>query len=127
MNRRDSQAAKQRSADRRLREDGAPRLANEVKKLSSLRLDVENGSSKYAWRIVVERAPALFEVPCPEDQCENGGHDLTRAITHDLRRSATRFEGESVCQGTTPLGVCGRVLKYVGVATYRDKHGPSPT
>jgi hypothetical protein len=125
MNRRDSQAAKQRSTERKVREDGAPRLSNEFRRLSSLRLDVENGSSKYVWRIVVERAPSLFEITCPEDGCTDGGHDLTRSITHSLRQSATTFSGESVCRGKTPLGDCGRVLKFVAVATYRDKAPPT--
>jgi hypothetical protein len=118
--RRNNQEAKQRSAERRLREDEAPRLINEVRRLTSLQIDVTNGGSQYLWRIVVERAPALFEIACPEPACTNGGHDITRSVMHALRTSSQRFEGEGVCHGDVPLGSCGRVLKYVAQATYRD-------
>ncbi len=120
MLRRNSQEAKQRIADRRLREDEAPRLHNELRRLVSLQLDIENGGTRYLWRIVVERAPALFEIPCPEEACTNGGHDLTRGIMTALRASRTHFEGESSCSGDLPGGSCGRLLKYVADATYKD-------
>ena len=120
MTRRYDQEAKQRTADRRQREDDAPRLTMEVRKLASLMIDVANGSNRYLWRIVVERAPALFEIPCPEQGCENGGHDLTRELLRALRAGNTTVEGESVCHGDLGQGSCGRVLKYVATATYRE-------
>jgi hypothetical protein len=120
MIRRDNQAAKQRSVERRLREDEAPRLTKEIKRLKSLQIDVDNGGNKYVWRIVVERAPALFVIACPEPACQNGGHDITRAVLQSLRSAATRFDGESACRGEVASGDCGRVLKYVAQATYGD-------
>lgn len=120
MNRRKHEEVKQRAAERRLREDEAPRLNAEIRRLVSLQIDVENGANKYTWRIVVERAPALFEIACSEPACEHGGHDITRSVTRALAAASTRFEGESVCRGDLPLGSCGRVLKYVATATYRD-------
>jgi hypothetical protein len=120
MTRRYDQEAKQRIADRRLREDEAPRLVEEAPRLATLQIDVENGTNRYLWRIVVERAPALFEIPCPEQGCENGGHDLTREIMRALRTSAPRVEGESSCRGDLGQRTCGRVLKYVATATYRE-------
>jgi hypothetical protein len=118
--RRNDQAAKQRSQERRQREDEAPRLIKEVRRLTSLHIDVVNGGTQYVWRIVVERAPALFEIACLEPACTNGGHDITRSVMQALRASSVRFEGEGVCPGDLPLGACGRSLKYVAKATYRD-------
>jgi hypothetical protein len=118
--RRNQEEAKQRRAQRRLREDTAPRLSDEVRNLTSLDIDVENAGSRYLWRIVVERAPALFEIACSEPTCTSGGHDLTLSIMRGLRASSTRFEGKGACRGDVPLGNCGRILTYVARATYRD-------
>jgi hypothetical protein len=118
--RRNQEEAKQRRAQRRLREDAAPRLLAEVCNLTSLDIDVANAGSQFLWRIVIERAPALFEIACTEPTCTNGGHDLTQSIMRGLRASSTRFEGEAVCRGDVPLGNCGHILKYVARATYRD-------
>lgn len=70
-------------------------------------------------RIVVERAPALFELPCGDRSCKDGGHDLTHAILTELQHGTTRFEGENHCSGYLGGAPCGSVLRYVGVATYR--------
>jgi hypothetical protein len=107
-----------------LREDQAPRLIDEVRRLLSLQIDVANGGTQYVWKIVVERAPALFEIPCPEPTCTNGGHDITRSIMQNLRAASVRFEGDGVCGGDLPVGNCGRVLKYVAKATYRADAEP---
>lgn len=117
--RRNHEEARQRAAARRLREDQAPRLKDEVHRLASLDIDVANGQSQYRWRIVVDRAPALFDLACLEPTCTNGGHDMTRSIMQALRASSERFEGDGVCRGDVPVGTCGRVLKYVATATYR--------
>ncbi len=77
-----------------------------------------NGGNQYLWRIVVERAPALFEIPCPEPACTNGGHDITRSVMQALRASSPTFEAEFTCQGDVAAGSCGRILKYVAKATY---------
>ena len=117
--RRNQEEARQRRAQRRLREDKAPRLRDEVKGLTSLDIDVAQDGNRFLWRIVVERAPALFEVACPEPTCTNGGHDLTSGIMRGLRASAARFEGDDACRGDVPLGSCGRILTYTARATYR--------
>src|SRR5262249_44839803 len=121
---RNNQDAKQRSLDRRKREDDAARLNDEVRRLGSLDIEVDDGGSRYIKRIVVERAPALFEFPCPEETCENGGHDITRALMEALRASATRLEGEDPCRGAVPSGPCGRIMKFVAQATYRATRRP---
>jgi hypothetical protein len=125
MNRRHSEAA-QRFAERRRREDEAPRLLALVPGLESLRLEFRESRAggqmvdlAHTRRVVVERAPALFELPCQDSSCKDGGHDITRAIVEALRGGAERFEGEDVCRGQVGTAECNRVLTYVGTATYR--------
>jgi hypothetical protein len=119
MNKRNNQEAKQRAEERRRREDEAPRLIREVARLASLDIEVDNGGNRYTWRIVVDRAPALFELGCPGEACTSGGHDLTRAVMQRLRASAVVFQGESTCRGDLPSGSCTQVVKYVARATYK--------
>ncbi|WP_146651975.1 hypothetical protein [Labilithrix luteola] len=125
MNRRNRDAAN-RFAERRRREDEAPRLLAEAKNLASLKLELEERRSgvvsaevSHIRRVVVEHAPALFEVPCSDPSCHDGGHDLTRPIMAELRAGATRFEGEDVCYGQVGNVPCERLLRYVGIATYK--------
>jgi hypothetical protein len=123
--RRNSEAA-QRFAERRRREDAAPRLRTEVPGLVSLNLELtEQGAEttaamKHLRRVVVESAPALFEIPCLDPACLDGGHDLTHSIMRALRARASTFEGEDACHGSVRTAACGRVLRYAVVATYRS-------
>ena len=126
MNRRFSEAA-QRAAERRQREDEAPRLLEKVPNLESLKLDVEERSAgasvpeaTHIRRIVVEHAPALFAIPCTDHACRDGGHDLTLQIMHALRANETEFTGEDACNGHLGPSSCRRVLKFVAHATYRS-------
>src|SRR5262245_56337518 len=116
-----------RAIERRQREDEAPRLKNEVARLTELYLEIEEhvaGSttvaSRYVRRIVIENAPALFEIQCSEGRCTDGGHDLTGPIMRALSSLATEFRGEDACYGRLGSGsdVCGRVLRYVAHAKY---------
>lgn len=125
MKRRNSEAA-ERMAERRRREDEAPRLATVVPALQTLRLEVLERSSSisrpehtHVRHIVVASAPALFVFPCHDGQCKQGGHDLTTEILAQLRAGRTRFEGEDVCSGTSGSANCTRILGYVAVATYQ--------
>lgn len=118
--------AAQRASERRRREDEAARLKGEVPKLESLRLDIEEKhagnvvpESTHIRRVQVEHAPALFAMPCHDRECKEGGHDVTEAILRALRSSQTRFEGDHACQGKVGEGECGRLLHYVGTATYK--------
>lgn len=118
MNSRFSQLeAKKRSAERRQREDEAPRLRDEVPGLTSLRFEIESGDTRYTWHIVVERAPALFHIGCAEPACREGGHDVTAGVLRELRKHSARFEGEHVCTGQVRGAECGRLLRYVATAT----------
>jgi hypothetical protein len=126
MRRRNFEAA-QRFADRRQREDDAPRLATAVPRLQALRLEVEerrsgvsSAESTHIRRIVVDAAPALFVLPCHDERCRDGGHDVTSVVMHALRAGQPQFEGEDACPGLVGSALCQRVLRYVGIAEYRD-------
>lgn len=121
--RRNTEAA-QRSQERREREDAAPRLHDVIPRLTSLALEIKEArdgevSVNYTRRVVVERAPALFEIPCTDPDCKQGGHDVTASILRELRGAKTRFEGEHTCDGQLGRGACNRVLRYVGLAEYQ--------
>jgi hypothetical protein len=130
-NRRNGFAA-QRFAERRRREDEAPRLSEQVRDLESLRLELEErcgdtgASPKYTRRFVVARAPALFFVPCGDPRCLDGGHDLTNTVMHALRTQQTSFEADDTCGGALGNSQCARVLHVDGIAEYRS-HGASPS
>src|SRR5881394_2700311 len=100
MRRRNLEAA-ERQAERRRREDQAPRLAQSVPKLEHLRLELEErrpaisaSETAHVRHIIISRAPALFELPCQDPRCKDGGHDLTASIMRALRASEGRFAGE---------------------------------
>jgi len=110
----------QHVADRRRREDEAPRLLAEVPALTRLSFAVaeraESGftiGSGHTRRIVVEHAAARFEVPCSAGGCDGGVHDLTSGVMHELHRGSARFESDIRCDR------CGCVLHHVAVAEYR--------
>jgi hypothetical protein len=115
-----------RTAERRQREDEAPRLALTIPALQGLRLEVLEHSSSisrpehtHVRHVVVASAPALFVMPCHDTQCKDGGHDLTHEILAALRRGNARFKGENACPGTVGSAGCSRTLGYVALATYQ--------
>ena len=118
-----------RVAERRRRESDAPRLAAQVPSLVSLQLDIEDRSgvvaSKHIRRYVVDRAPALFLVPCVDPRWIDGGHDLTFDVMRALRAREGTFEGTDNCIGSVGPSPCGRVLHFKPIATYfeRDEVG----
>jgi hypothetical protein len=122
MNRRNS-AAVQRFADRRQREEDAPRLCDEIPDLVSLRLEIEERSGvtvvKHVRHVVVDRAPSLFVMPCGDPRCTGGGHDLTEAMMRALRAHQTSARGDDACYGSTGPSPCGRVMHFEAVARYR--------
>jgi len=126
MMRRQGREVTLRTAERRQREDEAPRLAVTIPALRGLRLQVLEHSSNIARpeyahvrHVVVASAPALFVVPCSDKDCKEGGHDLTLEVLAALRRGNLRFEGTDACRGTIGSAGCSRILGYVGVATYQ--------
>jgi hypothetical protein len=126
MRRRRSDAA-ERAAERRSREDAAPRLKARAPDLTSLKLEVEEshetvgaGEPKHVRHIVVERAPALFILPCGDRSCEGGGYDITTAVMRAVEAHEEHFRAEDCCHGTVGNASCGRSLRVTGTATYRS-------
>lgn len=111
-----------RFAERRQREEEAPRLSNQVPRLVALQLEIEERtpilSVKHTRRIVVDRAPALFLVRCGDPRCVDE-HDLTTTVMRALRAGQTSFQGSDQCMGTVGTSVCSRVVHFDAVAQYR--------
>ena len=116
----------ERVARRREREDVAGKLRAKVPGLAVLEIAIHEarpdgclGDTQYLRRIVIEHAPALFEIPCSYPGCEDGGYDVTRDFLRALEAQQVHFEGERRCEGRCKTIDCTRVLKYVATASYR--------
>jgi hypothetical protein len=125
--RRKPSAASIRSTERRQREDTAVRLLAQVPSLVVLEFAIEErrgtasiAESRHVRRFVVERAPALFDLPCADRSCADGGHDVTREVMASLRAMSRTFTGEHTCDGNVGSGTCGRVLRYTATAKYGE-------
>ena len=119
-----------RFADRRQREDEAPRLSTQVPDLASLKFEIEErygaGATKHTRRVVVDRAPALFLVPCGDPRCTDSEHDLTGAVMIALRAHRTSFDGDDECGGTLGSAgnaFCSRTVHFHATAEYRSSPG----
>ncbi len=115
QNKKNSPSA-QRAAERREREEQAPRLSTKVQGLKALRIAIEDrhalGTTKHVRHVMVARAPALFVIPCGDAVCDSPGHDITSAVMRALSMRLTAFEGESGCDGNVGTAVCSRVLHF---------------
>ena len=123
--RRNTEAAK-RAADRREREDSADRLVEVVPTLGNLTLHIEERRTdknevevSHTRRVVIDRAPAHFELGC-SDRRGDGGHDVTHAIMEALRAGETEFTGSDVCGGQSKHAPCKLELHFSAVADYAD-------
>ena len=103
--------AAERYAERRRREEEAPRLLTAIPTLESLRLEIEErraggslSEAAHVRRIVVERAPALFVLPCHDAACKGGGHDVTP--DHDAPQTSKDEDGDP-SQATGNPGAAG--------------------
>jgi hypothetical protein len=123
MNNRRNSPQAQRFAERRRREDEAPRLREQIPDLLSLRLEIEErpevGGSAHTRRVVIEQAPALFLVPCSDPRCTDGEHDLTATVMRALRCRETSFHGEDDCRGSVGPNACPRLIHFEATAEYR--------
>lgn len=124
--RRKNSPAALRFAERRRREDEAPRLSTQVPDLVRLELYIDDvaglttgGSPTHIRRIVVDHAPALFLVSCQDPRCIDGEHDVTTHVMRALRARETSFEGTDECSGNVGLSACSRVLHFRASAEYR--------
>ncbi len=109
------------------RESSAPRLTDEVPSLRTLRLTMRFRRGEHALPesehtriVVVQRAPALFVVPCSDPQCREGGHDVTQDIMFRLRSKNGAFVGSASCSGSlgSAAAPCARTLVFEASATY---------
>ncbi len=109
---------------RREREDSAKRLSVEVPGLVSLRLDIEekrpgaSSSTRHAKIVVVDRAPALVDLPCTDPACRNGGYELTYEVLRGLRARETHFQVDARCEGQLGSASCHSVILVVAHAAY---------
>lgn len=117
--------AMRRAAARRKREDDAARLRDKVPNLRRLAITIEEHPLgpegppvRHIRHVVVERAPALFEIPCSERHCENGGHDLTRRVMRALRGGKARFTGSDRCSGEVDGEECQVEIHFEAEATF---------
>jgi hypothetical protein len=113
-----------KAAERRQREDSAPRLQQSVPALESLAIqfhevygDNSLAEGTHIRRIVVANAPAHFEIPCASRDCE-GVHDLTLMLLNELLEAHREFGGEHCCDGGEQHKDCGRTLRWSAVADY---------
>jgi hypothetical protein len=101
---------KERTVQRDERENAADELAQRVPDLTSLSIEIREtrpegcvSDTYYIRRVVLEQAPALFEVVCFDPRCEDGGYDVTPDIIFALKSRQARFEGHQTCRGTVRL------------------------
>ncbi|HEY5959723.1 MAG TPA: hypothetical protein VIV60_24385 [Polyangiaceae bacterium] len=110
------------AVDRRRREDDAPRISAIVPQLSELSIYVDEHSTiaspRYVRRVVVQSAPALFIVPCSDEHCADGGHDISSEVIGAIRSKLQTFSGSHVCTGQMGTRDCGRKMWYRGEAVY---------
>jgi len=124
-NRRHQTQAARSHQERRQREDEAPRLTREVRQLAALDIEIveyrAGGAAfvaRYTRRVVIQHAPAHFEIPCSNERCSGGGYELTPEIMHALRARRAVFDGQAACSGSVGSGDCGRSLHYFAHASY---------
>ncbi len=130
MNYRKNLERKARHAQRMAREDSAGKLVALAPDLKELYISIDEtqrsgsaiGGTRYIRRVVLASAPALFELPCSDPKCEDGGYDVTDEILSALASHRKVFEGQRSCPGRSSTHDCGRILRYVATATYHDEH-----
>jgi hypothetical protein len=122
--------ALERRRERQQREDSAPRLSTEIPALRTLRLTMSYYRGDVAVQpghtrlVVVQRAPALFQVTCADKDCKQGGHDITEPVMRGLREGHKLFTGSAPCSGElgatpeTPGVRCGSELRFEAEATF---------
>ncbi len=120
------QEVAERRKARREREDSSRRLHDVVPKLERFHLEVSverEGvvlmGTAHVRRFVVANAPALFVLPCTDEDCKDGGHDVTDGVVRSLQNSLERFDIVNRCNGQIGSTSCKRVMHLAGAAGYR--------
>lgn len=114
-----------RRSERWQREDDAPRLKATFPELESLKFELDElvddraiPGMRRVRHIMVDQAAALFEIPCSDTKCEDGGHDVTDQVLAALESGSQEFEGQHACHGNASEGPCKRVLAFKGIAKF---------
>jgi hypothetical protein len=112
-------------SERWQRENDAPRLADRVPSVRTLRFELSETrddhpivGTRVVRHIIVARAAALFEFPCGDPKCIDGGHDVTGDVIGELLAKRLAFVGKSACRGYVGDHECGRSLAFQAAATY---------
>ena len=118
--------AARRFAERRRREDEAPRLHDRFPDLATLRLEVKERAigggllhSSHIRPVLVDRAPLLFVFPCGDGACD-GEHELTQVVARHLGAGEDRFEIENACPGTINGTPCRREISVLATVTRKS-------
>ena len=119
--------ARHRMSERWQRQDEADRLLGRIPTLRRLSIAVEERSGyttiaavSHVRRVVVESAPALFEIQCSSDECDGGYYDVTYDVLQALKRGVERFDFACTCNGTVRGAACPREARFVGVARFDE-------
>jgi hypothetical protein len=75
---------------------------------------------QYVKHVVVERAPALFKLPCHDEFCRDGGYDITALVMRGLRAGEAQFSGTQGCEGRVGQHSCRRTMSFQCAATYAE-------
>lgn len=112
-------------AERWRREDAAPRLLERVPSLQTLILSLNDlrgenrvNGTKRMQHVIVARAAALFEIPCSDPKCQNGGYDVTSEVLSFLRLRRESFAGVAECGGMVGHNACRCSLSFAARASY---------
>ena len=116
-----------RRTERWQREDDAPRLKDSVPSLKALKFELDEliddrtiPGMKRVRHIMVDQAAALFEIPCSDTNCEEGGHQVTDQVLRALQAAQVEFVGSHACRGMAGDSPCKRVLTFKGIAEFGD-------
>jgi hypothetical protein len=119
--------------ERWIREDESPRLQEAAPGLTALKLELFETAgerkvldSTRIQHVIVHRAAAHFEIACSDQGCQDGGFDITPGVLRALRLQSPQFEGEATCLGSVGQRACDRMLKYRGIAEWRESPGETP-
>lgn len=122
LHRKKNSATAQRAADRREREELAPRLVTSVPTLQTLRISIEDryplGVTKHVRHVMVGRAPALFVIACGDSSCDSEGHDITSEVMRALFARSESLTSESRCDGNVGTAQCSRTMHFTIQAVY---------
>ncbi|MFO0675609.1 MAG: hypothetical protein U0169_03685 [Polyangiaceae bacterium] len=117
--------AAEKFAERRRREDEAPRLKDLVPDLKACRIEIAERRSNvtsadvnHTRHVVVASASAMLVVPCSDPSCQGWGHDIGPSLLRGYRDRRAEIRGEDACDGYVGGDRCGRVLTFAAFAQY---------